>query len=160
MGAAAHDITRRTLLAGAGGLAAGAAVAPSAAAATVRTVGVDPEARDAMEVIGRIVQDGDALTGFGYLTHIAGLPAAELAAGSEATARYTFHATATVAQRNLRPSLFAVVASGRLGIFRHPGGGASFDVPGSFAAGTQIASFDARFQNVLTVIAPWTGRGP
>jgi hypothetical protein len=151
------DITRRTLLAGASGLAAGAAATSSAGAAAVTTVGVAGHGRPSVEVIGSIVQDGAQLTGFGYLTHIAGVRDRALFAGSgrdEHAARFTFHSTATVTGRSVRPNLFAVIATGTLTLFHHPAAGANFATPDSFAAGTSIARFDARYENVLTVIAP------
>jgi hypothetical protein len=75
----AEDVTRRTLLAGAGTIAAGAAATgPASAAAKARTVGTVRDDRDAIEVVGRLVQAEDAITGFGYLTHVSGIPDAEL----------------------------------------------------------------------------------
>jgi hypothetical protein len=156
MATPSSDITRRTLLAG--GAAAGGAVAaaPAAGAAAVRTVGVPRSGRNAIEVIGSIVQDGTGLTGYGYLTRIDGLRERDLYAGSgrtEAAARFTFHSTATVTGRALRPSLFAVVATGELHFYLGTGGG-DFAAPDSFARGTRIATCTARYQNLLTVISP------
>jgi hypothetical protein len=157
VGARSNEITRRTLLAGAGTLAAGSAVAPTANAAAVSTVGTARHERHAIEVIGSIAQDGVQLTGYGYLTHVAGLRDRQLFAGAgrdEKAARFTFHSVATVTSRAIRPNLFAVVATGELSFFHHPSAGADFAQPDSFAQGTRIAQFDARYENVLTVIAP------
>ena len=47
-----------------------------------------------------------------------------------------------------------MVAEGDLRIYLSPTGGADFAQPGSFADGTRIASFSARYRTILTVIAP------
>jgi hypothetical protein len=142
----------------AGGLTGVGAAAPTAAGARQApgVVGVPAGGANALEVFGTILQDGDALTGFGYVTHISGLRDALLFAGpaTEAGARFTFAATARVTARQLQTSLVAVTAVGDLRIYFANAGGADFAQPGSFADGTRIASFTARYRNVLTVIAP------
>lgn len=150
-------LTRRAVL-GAGGLVAAGAVAPAAAQAQqgARVVGVPSDGTSALEVFGTIVQDGTTLAGFGYLTRVSGLRDALLYAGpaTEAGARFTFAASARVTSRQVRTSLFAVVAEGDLRIYFAAGGGADFAQPGTFSDGTRIASFSARYRTVLTVIAP------
>jgi hypothetical protein len=51
-------LRRRDLIVGATGYAGAAAAAPTLAEAAVRRVGVAPEARQAIGVIGTILQDG------------------------------------------------------------------------------------------------------
>jgi hypothetical protein len=158
----AEDVTRRTLLAGAGTIAAGAAVTGSAsAAAKHRTVGAVRGDRDAIELIGRLVQEEDAITGFGYLTYISGLPEAVLfvdpANRSEASARFRFHSNVTATARFLRPNLISVSGTGDLRIYFGPPRGANFDAPGSFETGGRIATYHGRFENLLSVIAPEQG---
>src|SRR4051794_9342223 len=120
----AEDVTRRTLLVGAGSIAAGAAATGTASAASKpRTVGTVRGDRDAIEVVGRLVQAEDAITGFGYLTHMSGIPDAELFEGaerSERTARFTFHSQVTATARFLRPNLISVTGSGDLRIYLGP----------------------------------------
>jgi hypothetical protein len=150
-------LTRRAALATAGGLAIAAGM-PAAAAAQARTraVAAPGTGEIAFEVFGSILQAGTALTGYGFLTRVAGVPEASLFAGpnrSEATARLTFFATATVSERFVRPTLFSVAALGRLSVFLHPNGGGTFDTAQSFAGGTRIATYTGRFVNRLTLIA-------
>ena len=152
-------LTRRAALAAAGGLAGLGVVSPAAARAqaSARAVAAPPAADVAMEVFGSIAQVGAALTGYGFLTRVAGVPTASLFAGEphgEATARLTFFATATVDERFVRPTLFSVAALGRLSVFLHPNGGGNFADPQSFAGGTRVATYAARFVNRLTLIAP------
>jgi hypothetical protein len=150
-------LTRRAALAAAGGLALTAG-GPAAAAGQTRprAVAAPGAGEVAMEVFGSIQQVGPALTGYGFVTRVDGLPEASLFSGvahSEATARLTFFATATVSERFVRPTLFSVAAVGRLSIFLHPNGGGTFDNPQSFAGGTRLATYSGRLLNRLTLIA-------
>jgi hypothetical protein len=154
-----EDLTRRTLLAGAGGIAAAGAVAETAAAQAprARALGVPGPGRNAVEVVGALVQDGDALTGHGFLTRIAGLSDALLYAGDPhgaATARFTFSSSARVVSLVAQGSVFVATGIGTIDFFLDRDGGGDFATPATFADGTRIARYDARFQNVLTVIAP------
>jgi hypothetical protein len=149
-------ITRRGVLVGAGGLAAAGAVAPRASAAAVRRLGEPHAGRSAAEVVGRIAQSGNTLTGYGFLTHLAGVDDDALFTGSPhaaGTARITFFATATVGERFPVGVLVSVTGDGSLAL-HVDGGGADFAAPESFAHGRRIARFGARFQHVATVFAP------
>ena len=143
-----HGVTRRTVLTGAGALAVTGAAPQAAAAAAVRQLG------PATELIGEIAQDGDGLTGYGYVTHLAGLSDAALFQGatSEAGARLTFFSTATVGARFSHGALVSTVGRGSVAF--HVGHGADFANPQSFAAGTVVARFDVRLQNIAAVVAP------
>jgi hypothetical protein len=154
------DLTRRTLLAGAGGMAAGGAMldaSTAVAAAGPRVLGMPAHGAHALEVIGALVQDGVDLTGHGYLTRISGLSDALLYTGpdpNEAGARFTFSAAVKVVSRSVRGSVFSATGIGTIDFFLDPEGGGDFNSPATFADGTRIARYAARFQNVLTVIAP------
>jgi hypothetical protein len=143
-----HGVTRRTVLTGAGALAAAGAAPQAAAAATV------PQLGPAAEVIGEVAQDDNGLTGYGYVTHLAGLADAALFDGarSEAGARLTFFSTATVTARFPHGALVSTVGRGSIAF--HLAHGADFASPRSFAAGPVVASFDARLQNIASVVAP------
>ena len=143
-----NGVTRRTVLTGAGALIAAGATPPAAAAAAVGQLG------PAAEVVGEIAQDDNGLTGYGYVTHLAGVADSALFDGamSEAGARLTFFSTATVTRRFPHGALVSTV--GRGGIAFHLAHGADFANPRSFAAGPVVASFDARLQNVASVVAP------
>ena len=87
-------LSRRGLIVG-----AGAAVAAAAKPAPpVPPVGVAPETRESIGVVGTILQDGPTLTGFGWLTHVVGLEAADLftdpAKRAAGTARLRWHSDA------------------------------------------------------------------
>jgi hypothetical protein len=109
----------------------------------------------AAEVIGEVAQDDNGLTGYGYVTHLAGLADSALFAGatSEAGARLTFFSTATVTARFPHGALVSTVGRGVIA-FHLSGGGADFANPQSFAAGPVVARFDARLQNIASVVAP------
>src|SRR5436190_6156254 len=154
-----RGVTRRAILAGAGGLAAVGAVPASAEAAARRTVGEPRDATAAAEVIGRLDQVGDAITGYGYLTRVHGLSQASLFRGpqrTEATARFTFASRVQVNARFILGSLISVDGVGSLTFFLDSSG-ADFAKPSTFSDGTAIATFAAHFHNVLTVIAPGQG---
>jgi hypothetical protein len=161
-GRSKHGVTRRTMLAGglagAGSVAAGAP-ADASAAARVHNVGEPADGTAAAEVVGHLDQVGDAITGYGYLTRIHGLSRGELfRAGdaTEATARFTFFSNVQVNARFIRGALVSVDGVGNLTFFLDPSG-ADFAAPTSFSDGTPIATFDAHFHNLLTVIAPNQG---
>jgi hypothetical protein len=54
----------------------------------------------------------------------------------------------------VRGSVFVATGVGTVDFFLDPDGGGDFGTPATFADGTRIARYSARFQNVLTVIAP------
>jgi hypothetical protein len=134
---------------------AGTAVAATPAAAAV---GIAPEARDAIDVIGTILQDGPRLTGFGWLTDVAGLTARDLftdaAQRGASTARLLWHAEVQVGDVDVLPGLFFGAGDGRLRIFFAADGGARDGDPATFARGRLVARYTGRFRNVQTVIAP------
>jgi hypothetical protein len=147
---------RRDFIVGAG---AGLAVGLSGVAeAADRPVGVAPEAREAIGVIGTILQDGPVLTGFGWLTQVAGLSDRDLftdpSQRGASTARLRWHAEVRVATIDVLPSLFFGTGTGRLRIFYASDGGAQNDRPESFAAGRLVARYTGQFRNIQTVIAP------
>ena len=147
---------RRDFIVGAGtGLVVGF---PGAAQAAVRPVGVAPEARESIGVIGTILQDGPVLTGFGWLTQVAGLGDHDLftdpARRGAPTARLRWHAVVRVAAIDVLPALFFGTGAGRLRIFYASNGGAKVDDPASFASGRLVARYAGEFRNIQTVIAP------
>ena len=133
-------------------------MAPSAAEAAVGRVGVAPEARQAIGVIGTILQDGRDLVGFGWLTEVAGLHERDLftdpARRGTATARLRWHATVHVGTIDVLPTLFFGTGTGRLRIFFARDGGAQDDHPETFATGRLVARYAALFRNIQTVVAP------
>jgi len=67
-----NGVTRRAVLAGAGALAAAGSAPGAAAAAGVRRLGEPGDGAPAAEVVGEVAQDGNGLTGYGYLTSLFG----------------------------------------------------------------------------------------
>ena len=148
------SISRRDFIVG-----AGAAVAvPSVAQARVTPVGLAPEAREAIGVIGTILQDGPLLTGFGWLTQVAGLSDRDLftdpSKRGASTARLRWHAQVRVGTIDLLPQLFFGTGRGRLRIFFAAHGGAQPDRPETFASGRLVARYAGEFRNIQTVYAP------
>jgi len=149
-----NGVTRRAVLAGAGALAAAGSAPGAAAAAGVRRLGEPGDGAPAAEVVGEVAQDGNGLTGYGYLTSLFGLAVADLFSGphTEAGARLTFFSTARVGERFPHGALVSSVGRGTVAF--HLGHGGDFADPQSFAAGPVVARFDARLQNVASVVAP------
>jgi hypothetical protein len=148
--------SRRDFIVGAGaGLVVGL---PAVGEAAARPVGVAPEARESVGVIGTILQDGPVLTGFGWLTQVAGLSDADLftdpSRRGASTARLRWHAEVRVSTIDVLPSLFFGTGAGRLRIFYASGGGAKDGDPSSFASGRLVARYTGQFRNIQTVIAP------
>jgi hypothetical protein len=110
-----------------------------------------------LEVVGQSEQDENAVTHFGYLTRIRGLLDDLLfshpSIRTEATARFTFFATTALTARHVLGNIIATVAPGTLTIYFNGTPSGDFNTPGSFAAGTPIATFSARFHNVLNTQA-------
>jgi hypothetical protein len=130
-------------------------VAEAGAATSARRVGQPADGASVAEVVGHLDQNIDAMSGFGYLTRIRGLGESVLFAGArdESGARFTFAASATVDERFIRGSMIAANATGTIS-FHFGGGGGDFATPASFSDGMLIATFRARFQNVLSLIGP------
>jgi hypothetical protein len=158
-GARKRRLTRRTALAGAGGLAATGLVPAIAGAAGAREVGAPSDGTAAAEVVGHLDQVGDAITGYGYLSRIHGLSQTSLFRTrdwTEGSARFTFASRVQVNARFIRGALVSVDGVGDLTFFRD-GNGGDFSRPATFSDGTPIATFAAHFHNLLTVIAPNQG---
>jgi hypothetical protein len=151
-------LSRRDLIVGAGTGAGAVVGVPAIASAAVQRVGLAPPARQAIGVIGTILQDGVALTGFGWLTQVAGLSDRDLftnpAQRGAATARLRWHAEVRVGTIDVLPSLFFGTGQGRLRIFFAADGGAQPDRPETFATGRLVARYAGEFRNIQTVIAP------
>jgi hypothetical protein len=147
-------VSRRAFIVGAGAAVGGAGVAGAAA----HPVGVAPEVREAIGVIGTIKQEARVLTGFGWLTHVTGLKNADLftdpARRGAGTARFRWHAVVNVGSIDVLPNLFFGTGRGRLRIFFAENGGAQDDQPDTFATGRLVARYTGRFRNIQTVIAP------
>jgi hypothetical protein len=155
-------VTRRDLVASTAGLVI-AGVSGTAAAASSQghgQLGVNGAA-SGIELLAQIGQQGQALTACGYLTMVNGLSLDALYFSgtdrTEATARFTFYGTATVATIQTRDTMIVAIANGHVDFYLRDAPGASFDLPTSFAQGQRIAGDDAALQNVLNVTGPGVG---
>jgi hypothetical protein len=130
-------------------------------AVTQTEIGIAPIGQNSTEFVGFVEQNGAQLSYYGYVTYIAGISETLLfrdpISHTEATARFTFHGTATVTERSVVNNLFNVNATGTITFSFDETQGANFGNPASFARGTAVASATTRFHNVLIVTAPNTG---
>jgi len=136
-----------------------ALVPVAGAAQSPAVVGESHGGDSGLEYIGVIEQTGPQFAAIGYLTHVKGLLPTQLFTGaaSEATAKFTFSATAAITNHAQVGSTVSIGAPGQLSIYFNPAGGATFASPTSFTQGTLIATLNLRFFNVLSVIAPDLG---
>src|SRR5215467_13457039 len=85
-------------------------------AASPQEVGVPTGGQNAWEFIGHLDQNGGDLTGYGYLTYINGLTDDQFFSDqvnrSEATAHFTYSATAKVTARSVLDTIIVVNALG------------------------------------------------
>ncbi|MHB8627796.1 MAG: hypothetical protein ACYDBJ_13080 [Aggregatilineales bacterium] len=115
------------------------------------------------EFVGQIDQNGVALSGYGYLTHLNGLSDDQLfttpglTTSTEATARFTFTATGQLTGRYVLQNLITTDSTLLMTIYFNDKAGANFNHPDSFAGGVPIASLSVCFQHILDVTSPNTG---
>jgi hypothetical protein len=134
-----------------------AAVLTALAVSTILALAPGPAGADTFaEFIGRTDQQGSAVTHYGYVTRVRGLPNADLfldpAVRTEATARLTYFATTTLNARHVVGNIITTAtAPGTLTFYERPAGGASFADPASFQVGTPILILTIRYFNVLNV---------
>lgn len=130
-------------------------------AATPQEVGIPPAGQNAIEIIGKIDQNGLAFNGYGYLTRINGIPDDQMFTDplnhSEATAHFTYASTANLTARSVIEKLFVLDAAGSTTIYYNDKPIGDFKDPKSFAAGTAIATANERWQTVINVQSPDTG---
>ena len=145
-------------------------VLSSLAAAVVLAVGCggsddsdsDEGTGNTLELIGRIDQTGTSFSGFGYVTHAAGIDDSDLFSGplivaSEKTARITFTFKSDLASRSTLGGEFALHSSGSIQFFSNEKPAGDFGNPDSFSEGDQVASGSIDIQTVITVYAPDKG---
>lgn len=129
----------------------------SAVAALAPGVAAGPASADNfVEFVGRTDQTGSQITHYGYVTHVRGIPDADLffdpVTRTEATAKLTYFATTALNARHVVGSIITTAtAPGTLTFFQRASGGASFGVPASFGVGTPVGTFTIRYHSVLNV---------
>lgn len=130
----------------------------------VTEIAVPPVGQTAFEFVAQIDQSNFDLSIYGYLTHVGGIDASQLfvegtspAERNESAAYLTMHATGSIYSRSVLQSIFDTNASLTLTIYYNETPAASFDDPASFAAGTPVATYTLRLQNILSVQSPDVG---
>jgi hypothetical protein len=117
--------------------------------------GLAPRLHSAIEIVGRSDQDGFAVTHYGYLTYLHGVPLEEMFLGAdartEANARFTFSGNGEINSRHETGNIITTAAPGRLIIFHNAQPGGDFKDPKSFSRGHPIAEFSIRYHCVLNV---------
>jgi hypothetical protein len=133
----------------------------ASAAEKARVVGTAAKGVSAVTYIGEIHQAGPEFLAIGYLTHVRGLDPSDLFTDPNtpdaSTARFTFSGNASLVSRAQVGTVTQLGAVGTLAIYFNEAGGADFNDHDSFSSGLEIATSDARFHNVLAVIAPNEG---
>jgi hypothetical protein len=154
-------LSRRKAL---GGLSAATAAALASRLAEVNAgplpggptlVGVGKYGRNVIEYIGMINQAAFDFEVVGYLTYIAGLDPKLLFKNGDPKnhkvqdARFPFLANLEGSARSMYEVIFTVHAEGEARFFYNRPGGSTFDDPGTFNRGKEIASGLMRVQNTI-----------
>ena len=119
-------------------------------------------ADNAVELSGRIDQNGPAFKGYGFVTRIDGVNSSALTVGggseiTEKDARVTFVFDTELTSRAIVGDSFSVATAGAVTFYVNDRPGASFEDSESFAAGEEVASGNLRVTDVVTVYAPNRG---
>jgi hypothetical protein len=129
-------------------------------------IGAGPVREQALGFTGRNIYSPDSVELFGYLTAVIGLerdllftdPSAA-ASPSPQTARFTYAGSVTIASRTDRADVTTTGGDGVVRIYlqENDTAGASWDDPGSFAAGEPVAEYSIRLLDTLQRQAPGVG---
>jgi hypothetical protein len=137
------------------------AVSLKPAAPTATEIGLGTGGKIATENVGRVDQDGANFIGYGYMNYISGLASSQVFSDpinhTDTTAHFTYYATATLTARSVISGVFTLDTAGVLAIYYNPAPQATFKNPASFAAGTLIAQYTLRNQDILNVQGPNLG---
>jgi hypothetical protein len=129
-------------------------------------VAAGPVREQSLGFTGRNVYSSESVELFGYLTAVIGIERSLLftdadAAPSPQTARFTYAGSVTIASRADRADVTTFVGDGALRIYLQvhdaAAGGASWDDPGSFAAGEPVAEYSIHLLDTLQRQAPGVG---
>jgi hypothetical protein len=146
-----------------GGLGVAALGSSVADAATGARAGVGPRGSTAVEFRARIEQHGitgSAFKSYGYLTRLTHTRVSQLFDGTphnESSALLTAFATGDLKARVLDMQVHSLDIVGTFTVYQRGAGGADYGTPSSFRVGRQVARFDVRLQDVLTVYAAGQG---
>lgn len=131
---------------------------------TTAEIAIPSVGQTAYEFVAQIDQSGFDLIIYGYLTHVNGISSDALfvagtdpAERGEAAAHLTMHATGSIYSRSILQPIFNTNADLTLTIYYNETPATSFEDAASFAAGTPIATYTVRLQNILNVQSPDVG---
>jgi hypothetical protein len=124
-------------------------------------IGAGPVREQSLAFTGRNLYNSDSVALFGYLTAVIGLERDLLFTDtstppSPRTARFTYAGSVSITSRSDRADVTTTGGDGTLRIFLN-GAGASWDDPGSFAAGEPVAEYAIRLLDTLQRQAPGVG---
>ena len=127
-------------------------------------IGAGPVREQALGFTGRNLYSPDSVELFGYLTGVIGLErdllftdASAAASPSPQTARFTYAGSVTIASRSDRADITTTSGDGTLRVYVNDAAGASWDDPGSFAAGEPVAEYGVHLLDTLQRQAPGVG---
>jgi hypothetical protein len=125
-------------------------------------IGAGPVREQSLGFTGRHLYSGDSVELFGYLTAVIGLERDLLFtdpnfAPSPQTARFTYAGSVSIASRSDRADVTTTGGEGLMRIYMNDDAGASWDDPGSFAAGEPVAEYAIRLLDTLHRQAPGVG---
>jgi hypothetical protein len=127
-------------------------------------IGAGPVREQSLGFTGRNLYSRESVELFGYLTAVIGLERDLLftdasAPPSPQTARFTYAGTVSVASQAERADVTTTSGDGTLRIYLQENGatGASWDDPGSFAAGEPVAEYAVHLLDTLQRQAPGVG---
>jgi hypothetical protein len=146
-----------------GGLTLAGTSVEAAEAAAADRIGLGPRGSMTVEFRGRIEQSGTSGQVFksvGFLTRATHTRPSDLFDGSPhsvSTALLTFVANGDLRARVLDQSVHSLDIVGHVSIYQRRHGGATFNDPGSFNDGRQVARYSVQLQDVLAVYASAQG---
>jgi hypothetical protein len=125
-------------------------------------IGAGPVREQALAFTGRNLYSPESVELFGYLTAVIGLERDLLFTDTSTppslpTARFTYAGTVTIASRSDRADVTTTGGDGTLRIYFTDAAGASWDDPGSFAAGEPVAEYAIHLRDTLQRQAPGVG---
>lgn len=127
---------------------------------TVVEVAAGPIREQSLALVGRAVYGADAVSVFGYFTAIEGIDPALLTTSaplSETTARFTYAGEIALTSRADRGDVTIISGEGTIRVYLSDTAGATWDDPASFAAGEQLAEWNALLRETLHRQAPGVG---
>ena len=125
-------------------------------------IGAGPVREQALAFTGRHLYSRDSVELFGYLTAVIGLERDLLFTDastppSPRTARFTYAGSVSIASRADLADVTTTGGDGVMRIFFNDAAGASWDDPGSFAAGEPVAEYAIQLRDTLQRQAPGVG---